>query len=156
MVFRHYHTDAPRDAGAPRAFRRPKPGILLADTEAADRDAVELFIRDYCIVPGNPALSRGYLHGAAQMLRKAGHGSALASVARVLTLGGLGRRWNSATLRKKAQWLYQAEIRSFQERMVDKSLAFSEESLTMVILFGLYEVGDLLVHVRHAAGLGPN
>lgn len=77
------------------------------------------------------------------MLRKAAAGSCIANAARVVILGTIGRRWNSEYLIGKARWLYQGEIRSFQEAISDSTLASSAESMTTVTLFGLYEVGGL-------------
>lgn len=149
-MFRHYNHDGEKvlpkhlqsvSTSMPSPPASPQEQYMT-DEELADY-ALDVFFRDYCVHPADPALSRGYLQGVAAMIRKSGGNSGIANAARIIGIDGIGRRWGKEPLKQKAQWLYQAELRAFQTRMSDESLAHSTESFMIITLFGLYEVSSV-------------
>ncbi|KAI9148244.1 Transcription factor dbaG [Paramyrothecium foliicola] len=123
-----------------------------------ERRALDVFIHDYCLQPADPLLSRGYLQGVLKTIRETGTKSAVSNAARIIALEGIEFRYGRPLLRRKAQWLYQMELRAFQRRMVGQFSSRSVESICVAILFGLYEIissvqsGDN-EHSVHALGI---
>jgi hypothetical protein len=168
LVFRNVYSESHEmgrtQAQQPLSIEYPTPPLSPeknTSSQDLDRQALDTFLRDYCVAPCHPSISRGYLQKAANIIRSQGSRCEVARAGRIVALDGLGRRRGRRELVEKAQWLYQAELRAFQERMSDPRLACTTESIVMITLFGIYEVRSLLcfppsqqlkafpVHVAH-------
>ena len=148
LIFRRYRKDGsdrsnPRSTGSPFELQIPSPlyqGNLhqrpLEDVEFEQR-ALAAFVDDYCIVPKDNSLSRGYLDGLEDLLARSS--LAVAKAANIAGLASLGNKLDRPHLIHRAKTLYPDALCTFQVTM-SKGSSPSTESLTIAVLLGLYEV----------------
>lgn len=112
---------------------------LWSDAEIEAR-ALEGFFHDYCLVPENRILSRGYLEGLQRLITKAKPNSNVLQAAKVVAFANLGSRFGIPNLVQKARTMYSEMLRSFQVMISHASASNTAELLMTAVLLGLYEV----------------
>jgi hypothetical protein len=113
---------------------------------AFEARALESFLHDYCLVPENRVLSRGYLEGLRTSISEAKPDSNVLQAARVVAFANLGSRLGMPNLVQKARVMYSEMLHSFQVMISYASTSNTAELLMTAVLLGLYEVGT-----RHKA-----
>ena len=102
--------------------------------------ALATFLDDYCIVSKDKSMSRGYLTDLESLLVNAGPSTDLARAVKVVALASLGNKLVDQDLALRAHILYSNLLSSFQVTMSKTTTSNTIESLTTVLLLGLYEV----------------
>jgi hypothetical protein len=143
-----------------RFFNRPNqyfsilPEDLTGDLVDVqiERHALADFLHDYCFVPENDLISRGYLVGLETLLAIAGPSSDLAKATKVVSLASIGTKLNRLELVHKARIMYSEILQSFQVMISKAGMARTAESLMTAVLLGLYEVRINLKDIQISVG----
>jgi hypothetical protein len=98
------------------------------------------FFYDFCIVPINPTLSRGFLGGLEQMVHRLGMQSQVSKACMAVGYASHGIKLFRPFLVQRAEELYYEGLRSLAHAMKDSHAINKEETVVMAILLGLYEV----------------
>ncbi|KAL3446437.1 hypothetical protein BJX65DRAFT_131202 [Aspergillus insuetus] len=136
------------------------PDILPKEVprEIMEECALRAFFYDFCLVPINPTLSRGFLSGLEQMVHRLGMQSQVAKACMAVGYASHGIKLFRPFLVQRAEELYYDGLRSLAHAMKDSHAINKEETVVMAILLGLYEIimardtapGN---HAAHAGGL---
>jgi hypothetical protein len=110
---------------------------------AIEARALESFFHDYCLVPENRILSRGYLEGLRTSIFEAKSDSSVLQAAKVVAFANLGSRLGMPNLVQKARVMYSEMLHSFQVMISYASTSNTAELLMTAVLLGLYEVSTL-------------
>lgn len=102
--------------------------------------ALRAFFHDYCVVPVNPALSRGFLAGLEPMVQRLGPQSPLADACKAVAFACHGLKLSRPFLTEKAEMLYQTLLGSLAHSIQDGATSRTPEIFIITILLGLYEV----------------
>lgn len=101
---------------------------------------MEAFFHDYCLVPENRLLSRGYLEGLETMISHDETSSNLIQAAKIVAFANLGSREGRSSLLQKARIMYSEMLHPFQV-MISTATTFNTAELLMTaVLLGMYEV----------------
>ncbi|KAH8674132.1 hypothetical protein BX600DRAFT_457059 [Xylariales sp. PMI_506] len=147
--------------------RVPLPGTdilpedkLPAEISEAESDSLALraFFYDYCIIPINPDLSRGFLSDVEMMAQRLGPNSNLVRACQAVSYVGHGKPLNRPYLVNKAKTMYQRLLRSFARAIENLDSANPRELKLVAMLLGIYELQmagetDHGHHNTHAGGL---
>ena len=101
---------------------------------------MEVFFHDYCLVPENRLLSRGYLEGLETMISHKETSSNLIHATKVVAFANLGSRLGRSSLLQKARIIYSEMLCSFQVMISNATASNTAELLMTAVLLGLYEV----------------
>lgn len=108
--------------------------------EKTEEFALRAFFYDYCIIPVNRSLCRGYLSGLEAQVRHLGLHSELAKACKVVAFANHGVKLNRPSFMRKAEKMYH-DLLGYLAKVIEiPSLANIDESLTIATLLGLYEV----------------
>ena len=127
----------------------PIPGTSLVPvdnipTEISQSQSNELALRaffyDYCIIPSNTNLSRGFLSGLEKTAIRLGPDSDLAKACQAVGFGAHGKTLQRAQLIHKAERFYQDLLSSFAEAIKRPRSANATESKLIAMLLGLFQV----------------
>jgi hypothetical protein len=130
-------------------MRVPIPGtdVLPSDTipiETSQAESNELALRafsyDYCIIPTNPTLSRGYLSGLEMMAHRLGPKSNLVKACQAVVLASHGKPLHRPQLVHKAEKFYQELLGSLARAIESPASADATETKLVAMLLGLYQV----------------
>ncbi|KAK9252704.1 hypothetical protein V1507DRAFT_212610 [Lipomyces tetrasporus] len=110
------------------------------DDAQLEDHAVTAFLNDYCLVPENHLLSRGYLEGLETLLAQAGPSSDLAQATRVVALASIGTKLSRSALVHKARVMYSEMLHSLQVMISNAAMPSTAESLMTAVLLGMYEI----------------
>lgn len=105
-----------------------------------EQHVLAVFRDDYCIVPGDVALSRGYLRGLGSLLASAAPSSDVARAVKIVALASLGNKLDEPGLIHRAYASYPDLLRSFQVTMSKATTSDTIETLATAVLLGLFEV----------------
>ncbi|EED12122.1 C6 transcription factor, putative [Talaromyces stipitatus ATCC 10500] len=120
--------------------------------------ALRAFFHDYCVIPVNPALSRGFLARLEPMVHRLGLQSPVANACKAVAFACHGLKLSRPFLTQKAETLYH-ELLGFLARSIQNCAATAgPEMFVIAILMGLYEMimageTDPGHHNAHAGGL---
>lgn len=129
--------------------RGPVPGTdilpedkLPAEVSPSEGDllALRAFFYDYCIIPANQKISRGFLSGLETMAHRLGLKSDLVKACQAVAYMTRGKRLNRPQLINKAKMLYQELLGSLAIAIESLSSTDSTESRLVAMLLGLFEV----------------
>lgn len=109
--------------------------------------ALRAFFYDYCIIPTNKNLPRGFLSGLEMMAHRLGPKSDLVKACQAVSYPTHGMPLNRPQLVNKAKMLYQELLGSLATAIESSSLADSTESKLVAMLLGLYEVSTVASHL---------
>lgn len=112
----------------------------LHQNGAIDQLAITVFLQDYSVESRDPSTSRGYLGSLRSMLLTVSANSNLAEATRLVALSSLGNRLRRPDIIRRAWLSYPNLLRSFQITISQAPTISTVESLTIVVLLGLYEV----------------
>jgi len=151
-LFRPYHGQGDSNAQCQYSVKnppRPHPAKMqLCPSADVDQLALAVFLQDYCLAPRDPLISRGYLSSLQSMLLAGSSKSNLAEATRLVALSSLGNKLRNLAITRRACLSYPGLLRSFQATISHNPTMSTVESLTIVVLLGLYEVSEIL----HATG----
>ncbi|KEF60968.1 uncharacterized protein A1O9_02532 [Exophiala aquamarina CBS 119918] len=99
-----------------------------------------VFLQDYCVASKDPSISRGYLSSLQSMLLAGSSKSNLAEATRLGALASLGNKLGNPDITRRACLSYPELLRSFQATISRATAISTVESLTIVVLLGLYEM----------------
>ncbi|KAL3459651.1 hypothetical protein BJX64DRAFT_264482 [Aspergillus heterothallicus] len=147
--------------------RTPVPGtdILPIDfgpkevpPELMEECALRAFFYDYCIVPINPTLSRGFLGGLEPLVRRVGMHSQVARACQAVGYASHGIKLSRPFLSRKGEEAYHVLLRALAGAIRDPKAVDRRQTAVMAILLGLYEMiiardADRGNHDAHAGGL---
>lgn len=120
----------------------------LHENGAIDQLAIAVFLQDYSVASRDTSTSRGYLNSLRSMLSSVSASSSLAEATRLVALSSLGNRFRRPDIIRRAWLSYPNLLRSFQVTISKTSSISTLESLTIVVLLGLYEVCAYPVRVE--------
>jgi hypothetical protein len=129
--------------------RVPVPGTdilpedkLPTEVSQAESDllALRAFFYDYCIVPTNQNLSRGFLSGLEMMACRLGPHSDLVKVCQAVSYATHGKLLNRPRLVNQAKILYQELLGSLAAAIGRQISSRSTETKLIAMLLGLFEV----------------
>lgn len=159
IIFRHHrrdlnaqsdHSDA-HDANDSCPSRRKIPSSNVAHYTTADwhdaaleREARELFLKDYSVISSDRTLSRGYLDGLRQLLVYTGSSSEVSRAVTIVSLASYGNKHQRPEICAEAKFLYFQLLQSFQKTISNVATFNIVESLVTAVLLGLYEVGTMV------------
>jgi hypothetical protein len=106
----------------------------------SDLLALRAFFYDYCIVPTNQNLSRGFLSGLEMMARRLGPQSDLVKACRAVSYATHGKLLNRPKLVNQAKLLYHELLGSLAAAVGRPASAGSTETKLTAMLLGLFEV----------------
>ena len=133
--------------------RTPLPGtdilpedILPSETSSAQSNmlALRAFFYDYCILPTNSNLSRGYLSGLEQAAERQGTNSDLVKACQAVSFMTHGKPLNRPKLMEKASIFYQELLGSLAKAMDNPHSVKAAETRMIVMLLGIYQVITLI------------
>ncbi|KAL2802931.1 hypothetical protein BJX63DRAFT_437405 [Aspergillus granulosus] len=141
-------TDTVPEDGPPNDI----PGGLIEEL------ALRAFFHDYCVVPVNTALSRGFLSGLEPMVHRLGLQSPVANACKAVAFASHGLKLSRPFLTQKAETLYHELLGSLARSIQNPALAAGPEMLVIAILLGLYEMiiageSNPGHHDAHAGGM---
>jgi hypothetical protein len=113
-----------------------------SDTESNSL-AFRAFLYDFCIIPTDTYMSRGYLSGLEVMARRSGPDSNLVKVCQAVSFAIHGKPLHRPEMVHKAATLYQELLGSLAKTIQDPDVANTTESKLVVMLLGLYQVAAL-------------
>ncbi|KIW18641.1 hypothetical protein PV08_02930 [Exophiala spinifera] len=155
IIFRHHRrdlnawhdrTDDHSAHESPFSGRRIPPSTVAHYTTAdwhdtaLEREARELFLKDYSVVSSDRSLSRGYLDGLRQLLVYSGPSSELSRAVTVVSLASYGNKYQRPEICAEAKFLYFQLLQSFQKTISNVATSNVVESLVTAVLLGLYEI----------------
>lgn len=129
--------------------RVPAPGTDLlqrdgipAETSQAESNALSFraFLYDFCVIPTNKDLSKGYLSGLEAMARRAGLDSDLVKACQAVSFALHSKPLNRPTIVDKAAVFYHELLGSLAKTIQEPTVAGAAESKYVVMLLGLYQV----------------
>ncbi|KAL2859229.1 hypothetical protein BJX68DRAFT_226018 [Aspergillus pseudodeflectus] len=120
--------------------------------------ALRAFFYDFCIVPINPTLSRGFLGGLERMVHRSGLQSQVAKACMAVGYASHGVKLFRPFFVQEAEELYHELLSALAQAIRDPGAIDKEQTVVMAILLGLYEMimardtapGN---HAAHAGGL---
>jgi hypothetical protein len=119
----------------------PKESLPSEVSEAeSDQLALRAFFYDYCVLPTNQNLSRGFLSGLEKMAHRLGPTSDLAKACQAVGFGSHGKPLHRPTLVDKAERIYQELLGSLAKAIDSPILADVTEARLVAQLLGLYQV----------------
>jgi hypothetical protein len=131
----------PRRSPLPGTDLFPEDAIPLEVSQAQSNGlALRAFFYDYCIVPTNRHISRGYFAELEMMAYRLGVESDLVKACLAVSFGAHSKPLNRPQLLRKADLLYQDLLRTFARAIESRSP--SDEPLLghIATLLGLYQV----------------
>lgn len=102
--------------------------------------ALRAFLYDFCVIPTNKDLSKGYLSSLEMMARRSGLDSDLVKACLVVGHAMHGKPLNRPYMVDKAATLYQELLGSLAKAIQNPDLAKTKELRIIVMLLGLYPV----------------
>jgi len=120
--------------------RPPAPILAEWHTIEFEQTARDFFLQDYCIVPSDPSLSRGYLDGLPRLVEHYGPSSELSRVLTIVALASYGNKYRRPEVAEKAKILYFELLQTFRSSILDVRSSNIVASLMTAVLLGLYEV----------------
>ncbi|KAK0105409.1 hypothetical protein ONS96_004799 [Cadophora gregata f. sp. sojae] len=147
--------------------RLPIPGtdIIPEDTiptevtmDESNALALRAFYYDFCIIPTNINLSRGYLAGLETMVNRLGPKSDLAKVCQAVACASHGKPERRPQIVHRAETSYHHLLGSLAKKLENPSTERFAETRLLAMLLGLYQIvmaneKDFGVHEVHASGL---
>jgi hypothetical protein len=97
-------------------------------------------LNDYCIIPKQSWLTRGYLAGLETLLAGSGPSSDVAAAAKTAAFASLANKHHDTHLSQRAKTEYSKLLRSFSATMSKPEMSNTLEALTTAVLLGIYEV----------------
>ncbi|KAK5064980.1 hypothetical protein LTR84_000815 [Exophiala bonariae] len=146
QFFRHEYDDKRRSAT--RIRPRKCADISLLSQPSSDRLdqkvdidqlAITICVEEYTAISQDLSVSRGYLSSLRAMILMLGPGSIIAESARLVGLVTLGNKLQRPDIVRRASVLYPYILRSFQLAISKTPSSSTVESLTTIVLLGLYE-----------------
>jgi hypothetical protein len=118
------------------------PDTIPVETSQAESNALSLraFFYDYCIIPTNPNLSRGYLSGLEMMAYRLGPKSNLVKACQAVAFASHGKPLHRPQLVHKAEMFYQELLGSLARAIESPASADATEIKLVAMLLGLYQV----------------
>lgn len=104
--------------------------------------ALNAFFQHFTDVSRDPTVSRGYLDGLEDLVRRANPDAHVHQACKVMALACLGSRLNISALLVQARSLYIQLLHPFSKSLLEISTQDVMESLVTAVLLGLYEVGE--------------
>jgi hypothetical protein len=102
--------------------------------------ALRAFFHDYCVVPVNMAISRGFLGGLEPMVHRLGLQSPVANACKAVAFASHGLKLSRPFLIQKGETLYHELLGSLVRSIQNPPLAAGPDILVTAVLLGLYEV----------------
>lgn len=131
----------PARVPAPGSDIVPEDGPPKEVSESVIEDcALRAFFHDYCVVPMNSSLSRGFLGGLELMVHRLGLQSQVANACKAVAFASHGLKLSRPFLTRKAEMLYHDLLGSLARSIQNPDVASSSETMVISILLGLYEV----------------
>ncbi|KAI1614931.1 hypothetical protein EDD37DRAFT_402492 [Exophiala viscosa] len=141
------------------AIRRP-PVLTLTEwhTSEFEQTARDSFLQNYCIVPSDPSLSRGYLDGLPRLIEHYGPLSELSRVLTIVAFASYGNKHRRPEVAEKAKILYFELLQSFRSSILNVRTSNIVGSLMTAVLLGLYEIisthdSTSAAHSTHTRGV---
>ncbi|KIV87030.1 hypothetical protein PV11_02602 [Exophiala sideris] len=138
--------------------RPPAPILAEWHTIEFEQTARDFFLHDYCIVPSDPSLSRGYLDGLPRLLEHCGPSSELSRVLTIVAFASYGNKYRRPEIAEKAKILYFELLQSFRSSILDVRSSNIVASLMTAVLLGIYEIisthdSTSAAHSTHTRGV---
>jgi hypothetical protein len=112
--------------------------------EEIEAHCLRAFLYEYCATSVNQNISRGYLHGLENMVRRQTKQSDLAKACRAIAFASHGTFLNRPSLRAKGEFIYQDILKSVTQAIGKIALLGSSrasvEMMAVIVLLGMYEV----------------
>jgi hypothetical protein len=118
------------------------PDTIPVETSQAESNelALRAFFYDYCIMPTNPNLSRGYLSGLEMMAYRLGPKSNLVRACQAVAFASHGKPLHRPQLVHKAEMFYEELLGSLARVIQSPASADATETKLVAMLLGLYQV----------------
>ncbi|KAL4862125.1 hypothetical protein BDV12DRAFT_203344 [Aspergillus spectabilis] len=120
--------------------------------------ALRAFFHDYCIVPIDSSVSRGFLSGLESRDHRLGLDSDVAKACKAVGFASHGIKLSRPFLTRVAEELYQELLKSLAREIKDSNRTKKQDATVVAILLGLYEMTMAKDtnpghHSAHAGGL---
>lgn len=102
--------------------------------------SLRAFFYDYCIIPSNSALSRGYLQGLETLVTHLGPDSILSKACRAVSFGARGQALQRPALLDRGETLHQECLEALAGGMVLATPTAITEYQLVAMMLGLYQV----------------
>lgn len=113
--------------------------VIPIDLSVSAEDQAACFFFSNCVF--EDSAHRGYLSDLPNVYKKAPPNSSLSTIVSCLGMAGLSSSKNAPGIMRSAASNYSSVLRSINASLIDPAEAKSDETLTTVLLMGLYEVG---------------
>ncbi|KAH8878940.1 hypothetical protein GQ53DRAFT_756333 [Thozetella sp. PMI_491] len=150
--------------------RKPIPGTdiipvdaLPPETTRAQSDLLSLwsFFYDYCVIPANHDLSRGFLSNLEPLTNRLGYDSDLVRACQAIALGHHGKILSRPLFTERAEQKYEALLGSFASAIGNIATGSADEKRRVAMLLGIYQItmaseadhGDHVIHAKGFAAL---